>query len=51
MRLAALVLVVAKNTRALLSIASELVFRAGFAMAGAKAQFFLFVCGTTKVVP
>jgi hypothetical protein len=51
MRLAALVLVVAKKSRALLSIASELVFRAGFGMAGAKAQFFLFVCGTTKVVP
>jgi hypothetical protein len=36
MRLAILVLVVAKNTRELLSIASELAFLAGFAMAGAK---------------
>jgi hypothetical protein len=37
MCLAALVLVVAKNTRALLSLASELAFLTGFAMAGAKA--------------
>jgi hypothetical protein len=36
MRLAALVFVVAKNTRSLLSIASELAFRAGLAIAGAK---------------
>jgi hypothetical protein len=36
MRLAMLVLVVAKNTRELLSIASELAFLAGLAMAGAK---------------
>jgi hypothetical protein len=36
MRLAALVFVVAKITRSLLSIASELAFRAGFAIAGAK---------------
>jgi hypothetical protein len=37
MRRAILVFVVAKNTRSLLSIASELAFRAGFAIAGAKA--------------
>jgi hypothetical protein len=40
MHLAALVLVVAKNTRALLSVASELAFLTGLAMAGAKAQVF-----------
>jgi hypothetical protein len=34
-------MVVAKNTRELLSIASELAFLAGFAMAGAKALIFL----------
>jgi hypothetical protein len=37
MRRAILAFVVAKNTRSLLSIASELAFRAGFAIAGAKA--------------
>jgi hypothetical protein len=37
MRLDPLVFVVAKNTRSLLSIASELAFRAGIAIAGAKA--------------
>jgi hypothetical protein len=36
MRLAILVFVVAKNTRALLSIASGLPFRAGIAITGAK---------------
>jgi len=51
MRLAILVFVVAKNTRSLLSIASELAFRAGFAIAGAKALIISGPCGTTKVVP
>jgi hypothetical protein len=37
MRLTILVLVVAKNTRALLRIASRLPFRAGIAITGAKA--------------
>ena len=51
MRLAILVLVVAKNTRELLSIASELAFLAGIAMAGAKALIILGHYGTTEVVP
>jgi hypothetical protein len=51
MRLAPLVFVVVKNTRSLLSIASELAFRAGMAMAGAKALIIFAFYGTTKVVP
>ena len=51
MRLAILVLVVAKNTRELLSIASGLAFLAGIAMAGAKALIILGPYGTTEVVP
>ena len=66
MRLAILVLVVAKNTRSLLSIASELAFRARFAIAGAKQaaekagkqvpqglkpNVFSIIYGTTLVVP
>jgi hypothetical protein len=33
------------------SIASELAFRAGFGLAGAKALFILVGNGTTEVVP
>jgi hypothetical protein len=51
MRLAILVFVVTKNTRALLSIASGLPFRAGIAITGAKALIISGLCGTTEVVP
>jgi hypothetical protein len=51
MRLAILVFVVAKNTRAQLSIASGLPFRAGIAITGAKALIISGHSGTTKVVP
>jgi hypothetical protein len=51
MHLAALVFVVAKNTRSLLSIASELAFRIGLAIAGAKALVNYGFDGTTEVVP
>jgi hypothetical protein len=46
------VLVVVKNMRSELSIASEAAFREGLAMTGAKAQSsFHCLCGTTKVMP
>jgi hypothetical protein len=48
MRLAILVFVAAKNALSLLSIASALAFRAGLAVAGAKAQLCLSLYGTTK---
>jgi hypothetical protein len=48
MRLAAPVFVVAKNTRSLLSIASKPAFRAGFAIAGAKAHSYCGTFGTTS---
>ena len=41
----------AKNTRELLRIASELAFLPGIAMAGAKALIILAPYGTTEVVP
>ncbi len=40
-----------KNTRALLSIASGLPFRAGVAMTGAKALIRPNHCGTAEAVP
>ena len=50
MRLVSLVFVVAKNIRSLLSIASDGAFLEGLAIAGAKAQPFFCLFGTTKVV-
>jgi hypothetical protein len=51
MRLAALVFAVAKNTRTLLSIASELAFRAGLAIAGAKALIIAACAARLKSCP